>query len=345
MAKKPSSFKKAYIESRDKIHAKKSERIILHRSFHRSHREDYQRDFEAPGLLQHTFDTFKVLFKNWKTFGLLILLAAVLNIVLVGLMSEETYTEFQNTFDQTSTELATGKVSNVVKAGLLLVSTIATGGLNQGASEVQQVFIILIFLLVWLTTIFLARHFLAGNHPKLRDGLYNACTPLISTFCVFAIIFFEFIPVLLVVVTYSAAVNTDFLSTPFYALVYFIFAALMLLLSGYLLSSSLMALVAVTTPGIYPMRAIYLATDLMAGRRMKFIVRLLFLIFVISMVLVIIMLPIILLDIWLKSCISWLAGIPIVSLFLLLSVCFIFVYATIYLYLYYRRMLSYDKQK
>ena len=193
-------------------------------------------------------------------------------------------------------------------------------------------------------TIYLLRHRLAGHQIKLRDGLYNALTPFISTLVVLLVVLVELVPILLTVIIYSAAVQTDFLSTPFYALVFFIFAALMVILSLYLVASSLMALVGVSAPGLYPFVALSSASDLIIGRRIKLMLRIIFLIFVIALIYIIIMLPLILLDMWAKATFSWLSGIPFVSLYLLITTDFVFIYFTTYLYLYYRRMLNYDKK-
>lgn len=336
------SCKQSFAKTREKVWDKKRQRVRPHLSFKRSYREDYVRELETPGLLHHAALTFKYIFKNWKLFGGLILLAVIANIVLVGLMNEDTYTQFQDAVDESSTQIAGGDIGSFAKAGLLLASTVASGGLNKNLSEVQQVFLILIFLVVWLVTIYLMRHILAGHKIKLRDALYNAMTPLISTLVVVAVIFIELIPIILVIITYSAAVSTEFLSTPFYALLYFIFAALMFLLSGYLLSSSLMALVATSAPGIYPFTAIHTANDLMSGRRIRFIIRIIFSIFVLAIVWVVVMMPIILLDMWLKGSFDFLSGVPVVPFFLFVMVSFSFVYFAAYIYLYYRWMLGYD---
>ncbi len=322
----------------------KKSRVKLHHSFKRSYREDYVRELNVPNLTTHAVDTFKILFKNWKLFLPFLLIMAILNIILVGLMNESTYVQFQNILEQNNEALANGKLGNFAKSGLLLVSTVTSGGLSSGLSEAQQIFAIIIFLLIWLITIYLLRHLLAGHKIKLRDGFYNALTPLISTFVCLIVAFIESIPILLVIIAYSAAVSTDFLSTPFYALIFFIFASLMLILSGYLLSSSLVALIAVTAPSLYPLEALRIANDLMMSRRIKFIIRLLFLIFVLALVWVVVMMPIIMLDLWLKSFVSWLNGVPIVPLFLLLMSCFSFIYISAYLYLFYRRMLSHDEK-
>ena len=338
--KSDSRFRENFEKSRTKIWNRKSQRVHLHRSFKRSYREDYERPLEVPGLIHHAATTFRIIFKNWRIFLPLILFIVIMNIFLVGLMSEDTFVEFQNTLDETVGK--NGEIGNAAKAGLLLVSTITTGGLSQGMTEVQQVFAILLFLITWLVTIYLVRHLLAGHHPKLRDGLYNALTPLLSTLAVLIIVLLQCIPIFIVIITYSVAINTEFLSTPFYALIYFIFAALMILLSSYLLSSTFLGLVAVTAPGLYPLVAIRSASNLVAGRRIKLLIRMLYLFFVLAVVWVVIMVPLILLDLWLKSSLDWLYGIPFVSIELQLLTTFSTIYFAAYSYLFYRRMLDYD---
>ena len=320
-----------------------SKRVRLHKSFRRSYREDYRRELEVPGIMYHIFATFKMIFKNWKLFLPLLVLSVVLAILFVGLMSESSYREFQDILDQNVKDMGMGDVGNFAKSGLLLISTITTGGLSGESSESATVFAVIIFLILWLTTIFLVRHLLAGHKIKLRDGLYNAMTPLLSTFAVFAVAMIQCIPIFLLVIVYSAAVQTGFLNTPFYALVFFIFAMVMIVISGYLLSSSLIALVAVTVPGMYPMRALHAASDLMMGRRVKFIVRLIALIFALVIVWIIVMLPLILFDLLMRN-FEWTESIPFIPVCLLTMTCFTGIYISVYLYLYYRWMLNYDEK-
>ncbi len=341
--KKPNRVLLFFKNIKDKIKAKRKERINPHKSFKRSYREDYRRDIEVPGIMYHIFATFKVLFKNWKLFLPLLIIVVILNVVLVGIMSESTYVQFQDVLDQTTVEIAGGDIGNVAKAGMLLISTVTTGGLSGESSEAAIVFGVIIFLIIWLTTIFLLRHRLADHKIKLRDGLYNAMTPLVSTFVVFAIAVAQCIPIFLLIIVYSAAVQTDFLATPFYALVFFIFAALMVLLSGYLLSSSLIALVAVSAPGLYPMKAISAASDLMMGRRTRFILRIVALLIALAIIWVIVMLPLIVFDLWMKT-FEWTEGIPFIPVCLNIMTCFTAMYITAYLYLYYRWMLNYDEK-
>lgn len=324
-----------------KIREKSAKRVNPHRSFRRSYREDYQRETKVPGIMHHIFATFKIIFKNWKLFLPFLVIIVALNLILVGLMSESTYVQFQDILDETSAEVVGGDIGSVAKAGLLLISTITTGGLSGESSEAASVFTILLFLIVWLVTIFILRHRLAGHKIKLRDALYNAMTPLISTFLVLLVLAIQCIPILILIVVFSAAVQTEFLATPFYALVFFVFAAAMILLSGYLLSGSLMALVAVSAPGLYPVRALTTAADLMMGRRVRFILRIIALIVALVIVWVIIMVPLIMFDLFMKK-FEWTTGIPFVPICLLIMTCFTAIYVTAYFYLYYRWMLNCD---
>lgn len=320
--------------------AKKRSKFNPHRSFKRTYREDYKRDLNVPGMMHHIFESLGTIFKNWKLFLPLMLLVLILNVLLVGLMSESNYVQFREILDDTSGQMAGGDIGNVAKAGLLLISTVTTGGMSTSeSSETAVVFQVLIFLVIWLTTIFLIRHIMAGHKVKLRDGLYNAMTPLISTLMVFLVAVVQCIPIFLLIIAYSAAVRTEFLATPFYALVFFVFAALMILISGYLLSSSLIALVAVSAPGLYPMQALRTASELMMGRRVRFILRIVVLILTIAIMLAVVMLPLIVFDLWMKS-FEWTKGIPFIPICLNLMTSFVTIYATIYLYKYYRWMLD-----
>lgn len=322
--------------------ARRATHVHLHKSFRRSYYEDYSRKWQMPGLLAHAAATFKIIFKNKKVFIPLILLMVVMNVLLVGLMSQESYQTYQEALQETNESLANGQLGNVGKAGLLLIGTITTGGLSEAMSESGEVFLFIIIVITWLVTIYLTRHILAGHKIKLRDALYNAPASFISTLAVILILFFEAIPLMIVTITYSAAVTTDFLSTPFYALVYFIFAFLLTLLSTYLLTAGIIALTAVSAPGLYPLTAVNTADDLIAGRRIRMLIRIFHLLFTLLVCWIIVMLPIIMLDNWLNASISWFQNVPLVQISLLVMTLFSVIYASVYIYLFYRWLLDFD---
>ena len=323
---------------------KKQDEVRLHRSFKRSYYEDYQRKTELPSLTSQASAAFKMFFKFWKIFLPLLLIFVGLYIFLIGAMSENTLADVKANVEQTNKDVADGKIGTVGKAGLTLLGIISTGGLTT-MNDAQIVIAVLLFTIIWLVTIYLARHLLAGHQEiKMRDGFYSAISPLVSTLVVGLIIFLEAIPIMLTVIVFQVALTTEFLSTPFYALLFFMFATLMITLSLYLLSSSFFAIIVVSAPGLYPLTAVRMAKNLIMGRRLRFLIRVFYLVIIVALLYLLLLMPAIILDGVLKAQFAWLAEskIPFVAIIQLTITVFIFIYLSIYFYLFYRALLDYN---
>ena len=323
---------------------KKQDEVRLHRSFKRSYYEDYQRKTELPSLTSQASAAFKMFFKFWKIFLPLLLIFVGLYIFLIGAMSENTLADVKANVEQTNKDVADGKIGTVGKAGLTLLGIISTGGLTT-MNDAQVVIAVLLFTIIWLVTIYLARHLLAGHQEiKMRDGFYSALSPLVSTLVVGLIIFLEAIPIMLTIIVFQVALTTEFLSTPFYALLFFMFAALMITLSLYLLSSSFFAIIVVSAPGLYPLTAVRMAKNLIMGRRLRFLIRVFYVVIIVALLYLLLLMPAIILDGVLKAQFAWLAEskIPFVAIIQLTITVFIFIYLSIYFYLFYRALLDYN---
>lgn len=323
---------------------KKQDEVRLHRSFKRSYYEDYQRKTELPSLTSQASAAFKMFFKFWKIFLPLLLIFVGLYIFLIGAMSENTLADVKANVEQTNKDVADGKIGTVGKAGLTLLGIISTGGLTT-MNDAQVVIAVLLFTIIWLVTIYLARHLLAGHQEiKMRDGFYSALSPLVSTLVVGLIIFLEAVPIMLTIIVFQVALTTEFLSTPFYALLFFMFAALMITLSLYLLSSSFFAIIVVSAPGLYPLTAVRMAKNLIMGRRLRFLIRVFYLVIIVALLYLLLLMPAIILDGALKSQFTWFAEskIPFVAIIQLTITVFIFIYLSIYFYLFYRALLDYN---
>ena len=323
---------------------KKQDEVRLHRSFKRSYHEDYQRKTELPSLTSQANAAFKMFFKFWKIFLPLLLIFVGLYIFLIGAMSENTLADVKANVEQTNKDVADGKIGTVGKAGLTLLGIISTGGLTT-MNDAQIVIAVLLFTIIWLVTIYLARHLLAGHQEiKMRDGFYSALSPLVSTLVVGLIIFLEAVPIMLTIIVFQVALTTEFLSTPFYALLFFMFAALMITFSLYLLSSSFFAIIVVSAPGLYPLTAVRMAKNLIMGRRLRFLIRVFYLVIIVALLYLLLLIPAIILDGALKPQFAWLAEskIPFVAIIQLTITVFIFIYLSIYFYLFYRALLDYN---
>jgi hypothetical protein len=312
-----------------------------HRSFRITRRRDYVRSLELPGYWAFSAYVRRTLWAERKTFLLLGLAYALLTAVMVGIASQDTYTTLTDTIRETGDDVFDGDWGALEKAGLLFVAAMS-GGINSSLSDIQQVYAILIALMSWLTTVWLLRSILAGHKVKLRDGIYNSGAPLLSTFLVGLALVVQLIPFAIALIGYSAATASGLLSGGVEAMLFWIAAGLLTLVSLYWVTSTAIALVIVTLPGMYPMQALRTAGDVVIGRRVRILLRLLWMVLGVGIAWVAVMIPVILLDTWIKGiwpAIEWVPVIP-VSLLGLSSVTVI--WAASYIYLLYRRIVADD---
>lgn len=312
-----------------------------HRSFRRTRRRDYVRSLQLPGYMSFTNSVRKQLWANRRTFVLLALVYVIITAILVGVASQDTYSALNDAIHQTSGDLFTGNWGTVGQASLLFLTTI-TGGISSNLSDVQKLYAGLIVFMTWLTTVWLLRNVLAGHKVKLRDGLYNATAPLLSTALVGAVLLLQLLPVAIAALGYSAAQTTGLLNGGVEAMLFWFAAGSLTILSLYWITSTFIALVVVTLPGMYPIQALRTAGDLVIGRRIRILLRMLWLGLTIAVSWVVIMIPVALVDSWIKSLwpsINWL---PIVPVALLVMSSLTVVWSASYIYLLYRKIVADD---
>jgi hypothetical protein len=312
-----------------------------HRSFRKSSRRDYIRSLELPGYVAFTREVVTLLKGNARTFLLLILTFSMLSATLVGLASQDTYQRLSDTLNETSQNIFSGTLGEVGKAGLLLFTSVS-GSLTAENTDIQQVYASIIFMLIWLTTVWLLRAILSGQNPTLRQGMYSAGAPIVGTFLIMIVLLLQLIPAALAIIAYSAALVTNFLSNPLISIVFFFVVFLLILLSVYLLVSTFFALVVVTLPGMYPWKAIRTAGDMVVGRRVRILLRMAWLLGFVVLLWVIVMLPAILFINWIQSTVSQIAWIPIIPGLLVIMSTTTTVIVSTYVYLLYRKVLDDD---
>lgn len=312
-----------------------------HRSFRMTQRRDYKRSLKLPGYWSFTNQVRSVLWNNKKLFGGLVLVYIAATVVISGFGAQEGYANLSQALKDGGGDLFKGNFGTIAQASLLLLSAISTK-MSPNLTEAQSILGGLAFFYAWLATIWLLRNTLAGHSPKLRDGLYNSGSPVLATVTIGFIIMLQLLPAAIGVIIYGAADQSGLLETGVSAMLISIGVALLCLLSIYWISSSFIAMVIVTLPGMYPLHALRSAGDLVVGRRLRMLLRLAWLFLVVVLVWAILVIPIILFDDWLKNAvpaINWLPLVPLVIISLS-SVTLIFV--TSYIYLLYRRIVDDD---
>lgn len=313
-----------------------------HRSFRLTKRRDYVRSLQLPSYPIFTREVASTLWKYRKHFAVLLVFYIILSGLLVGLASQGAYGTLVDTLKKTSNNVLGGAWGQVGKAVLLLAS-IANGSISPTLNGQQQMYAVILGLLVWLTTVWLLRNLLAGHKVVFRDALYNATTPLVSTFFVFCVFVVQLLPASLAIIAYFAAKNAQIISSGgIPAALFWVCASLLGLLSLFWVTGSFIGLVVVTQPGMYPMKALRIAGDLVVGRRVRILLRILWLILSIVVGWLVIMIPVILLDEWLRSSFSFLQGWPIVPFVVLMMSSLTLLWIAAYVYLLYRKVLDDD---
>ena len=313
-----------------------------HRSFQRTYRRDYTRSLNLPGYWAFTNYVRKVLWDNKKTFLWLMAVYALLTVSVVNLASESLYSELRTTLNDTTSDIFKGFFGEIGKSGLLLLGGVS-GSFNEAPTDSQsQTYMLVGGLLLWLTTVWLLRAIMAGAKPKMRDGLYNAGAPIIPTIFVGFVAILQMIPIAVVLYGYSAAVGSGLLEGGVEAMLFWSAAIMLALLSAYWLTSTFIAMVVVTLPGMYPLQALRTAGDLVIGRRIRILLRLLWMFLLVAVVWALIAIPTIMLDGWIKSIVPYFSGLPIVPVLLLVMSTATLVWVAAYIYLLYRRIVEDD---
>ena len=113
-------------------------------------------------------------------------------------------------------------------------------------------------------------------------------------------------------------------------------------LSLYWITTSVLAMVVVTLPGMYPMRALRIAGDMVVGRRLRILLRILWMLFLLALFWIIILIPVILIDIGVKNLVPGLQWLPVVPLIIAGLTTVSVIWISSYVYILYRRIVDDD---
>lgn len=306
-----------------------------HRSFRITQRRDYKRSLKLPGYWSFTHEVAQLInARKWLFIKFIVFYSAMTGLV-IGIMSQESYQLLNETIQNLGTTLFNGQVGGLGQ-NLAIFTGVLAGTFNGSLTEAQQVYGGLLFILGWLTAVWLLRQILAGTKSlRLRDGLYSSGSPLISTFLVLMVLFVQIIPFALAVMGYVAAESVNIFDDTLFTTLFWVVELILMTLSLYWITSSLLALVIVTLPGMYPIKALKLASDLVTSRRVRILYRLGWLVFTLLLVWLIVLLPTITIDHFIS--IEWL---PLVPLAVLFVGSFSLVWSASYIYLLYRKLVD-----
>ncbi|MFZ1258643.1 MAG: hypothetical protein WAQ25_04200 [Candidatus Saccharimonas sp.] len=311
-----------------------------HRSFRLTKRRDYSRSLALPGYIVFTNYVTKSLLRHKKTFIALVVLYAVTMLALGGITSQENYSQISTLLRDSKEDVFDGQFGGVGQAGLLLLSAFASGPGN--LSPDQQIYIGFTLLFVWLCTVWLHREYLLGRKPKLRDGLYNSGAPFLSTLALVSILIIQLLPIGIIALVYSGLSSARILDGGFAAMLFWLVAVLVAALVLYWVTSTVIAMVIVTLPGMYPIKAMRLAGDVVVGRRLRVLYRILWGVLLMCLLWAVVLIPLVLLDTALGGTWQQFKAVPLMPVAVACMSAYSTVWLASYVYLLYRKVVEDD---
>lgn len=310
-----------------------------HKSFALTRRRDIPKRAKLPDYIGFTALVARMVWGFRRVFLLLLLLYVIASLLLIGYSQQDQYRNLTEALGDVAKEAGEDGLDVVTQIGGLFGATLV-GSLNSDLTEIQQFYLVGLYVLMWLVVVWLLRQLLSGNKVRVRDGLYNAGTPLVSSACIVALMFLQALPGALGVLVFTITSQNSVVSSGVAAMCFGVLAVLLVILSLYWISSSFLALLIVTLPGTYPMTAVRGASEIALGRRTQLLFRLLWLVLLLLITWIVILVPALLIDFWMK--VSWL---PIVTVAVQTATGVSFIFGISYIFMMYRKMIEDDSAK
>lgn len=265
----------------------------------------------------------RIIWSHKKLFIGITLVYGVLNLVLVqGLAGNTDVSNLKHTLDQ----VFTGNLGSLVSGLSIFVVLVSSAG--NSSSQTAGAYQLFLAIITSLAVIWALRQILSGDSIRIRDAYYRGMSPLVPFILILLVIGLQLIPAFIGATLYSQIITGGIAVYFIEKLVWAVLFGLLVLLSLYMLSSSLFALYIVTLPNMTPMKALRSARQLVRYRRWTVLRKVICLPIILLVLAAIIMVPII---IWLTPFAQW--------IFFLLTM-FALVAVHTYMYSLYRELLN-----
>ena len=307
--------------------------VSPHRSFYLTTHAQAVRQINISGYGRFVTEVWRMVRDNWLIYLKITLLMALAIIAVVGVSNAHSnYVDTREAMEKVD-------LHPLLKQAGLVTQAIITSLTVTDANRQAATFIIV--AVAWLSLIFIARRVYNGNQLRLRDAIYSAGTPLVPMMVLLVAVLVQLLPLALVLISYSAITGAGYINQGIAIenMAAWCVILAVLVLTIYWMVTSLLTLVSVTIPGLYPMRAYYETSIQVAGRRVKILFRILMMFLPLLALWVLVLIPTVLLDSILKP-----KTFPAVQLVVSLLAAISCTWVSAYMYVLYRRILDSPEQ-
>lgn len=229
------------------------------------------------------------MWRNWRLFGGIVLIYAILNLVLVrGFSGTGDFTALKDVLDSAFQGFGGKLVGSLITFSTLLTNSSTLG---TAATGLYQTTLLIIFSLAFIWAL---RQANAGHTVRIRDSFYQGMYPLIPFILVFLLLGLQLLPLILGSSLYSVAVSNGIATDPWQRI---LFAAILVALCFWslrMITATFFALYIVTLPDMTPLRAYRNARQMVYGRRLLIWRKLIFLPILLLLLAALLVMPLIL---------------------------------------------------
>jgi hypothetical protein len=308
-----------------------------HKSFVRTRKRDKIKKPNIEGYIAFPWYVLRILWNRKWVYIRLVALFFILSIIFVGAIQVDNITSVNEVIDSASSD---GNILGPVARAAMTVGSSIGGALNGNLSDVQYIYISALYVLILLMVVWLVRHQLAGKKVAMREGLYNAAAPIAAEYVLILIGILQLIPAALATLVFVSAQALGLFDGGIETAMFSGALFLVIVLTLYFMTTTLFAMFIVTIPGTYPIKAYRAARRIVAGQRLRLLLRLLWMVVILLVTWFIVFVPVVII-------VNSFGGgnsmaIPVAyQLMIIMSI----VYATAYGYLLYRRMIDEPAQE
>lgn len=324
---RPNIFKRTYLSLKQK------RADAPHKSFTLTRKRDKPLVPPLENIVAFTLHVFKTLWRNKGLFFRLLILYVVAAIIWIGVLQNENMSTVNDA--ARAAQEVVGTTGDGFVQSVTVVATTMLGSLNANMTEVQYIYLSILYITLILVTVWLLRQRLAGNKVKVRDGLYVAPAPIVPMYILVAVGILQLLPFGLMFLLHGSVVASGIVTGGIEKAMFDIALFVIGVLTLYFITTTVFALMVATLPGTYPTKAYRVAKSIVLGQRLRMLFRLLWMVLIVIIVWFIVLIPVVML----ANAYSIQDG-PLVPIFVQILTGFSIIYGSAYSYLLYRRMID-----
>lgn len=300
-----------------------------HRTFYITDPSLARRSIKMPGYFGFAAEVLRLIWNNRLLFVKYILVFGAFVLIIVGGLSQHSLRELRDSLENNG-------VGGWNEWTALLSRAISYAGMAPDAG--QQILLSLMAFYGWMTLVWICRKLVNGETDfKLRDGLYNSGTTLFSEIALVLVALAQAIPLAIACIAYYIVTASQWINSGIRIENMAFLCALVAIsvLTLYWISATILAMTIATLPGMYPMQALKMARELIAGRRSTILMRILAMLLPIAIVWVAVVMGVILVDVTIN--VSYIPFVPIATSILMPTS---LVWGATYIYMLYRYVID-----